>query len=91
MGKRKLDVTEKTEEELLDLGFRWFDKESGLLLVPLKLFDQIPNGTKLICIDGREKIKGTDDIDLDTRAGLIAYGVKAADALTIFIKKVSAE
>lgn len=90
MAKKKvLDVTSKTQDELLALGFRWWDEKHELLLIPLKLFPQIPDGTVLTCINGKKAVKGKDKIDDDTRAGLIAYGIKAADALTIFIKKVS--
>ena len=90
MAKKKtLNVTDKTEEELLNLGFRWWDEKHELLLVPLKLFNQIPDGTEFTCISGEKAVKGKDPIDDDTRGGLMAYGVKASDALTIFIKKVS--
>jgi hypothetical protein len=44
------------------------------LLTPEE-FAALPDGTVLICIDGKEKTKGVDDIDLDTRFGRIAWGV----------------
>ncbi len=38
-------------------------------------FAALPDGTLLISISGEEKIKGRDDIDLDTRFGRIAWGL----------------
>jgi hypothetical protein len=38
-------------------------------------FAALPDGTVLISIQGEEKVKGRDDIDLDTRFGRIAWGV----------------
>jgi hypothetical protein len=39
-------------------------------------FEQLPDGTELTSISGDSKIKGKDYIDMDTRFGHIAYGVK---------------
>ena len=39
-------------------------------------FKTLPDGTELTCIDGEVSVKGSDDIDLDTRFGHIAYGVR---------------
>lgn len=44
------------------------------LLTP-EQFAALPDGTALISISGQEKVKGRDDIDLDTRFGRIAWGV----------------
>lgn len=53
----------------------WNDE--GLYLFTPAEFEQIPDGTELECIMAGEKaIKGKDYIDLDTRFGHIAYGVK---------------
>lgn len=38
-------------------------------------FEQLPNGTALICINGTVAVKGTDSIDMDTRFFHIAYGI----------------
>jgi hypothetical protein len=35
----------------------------------------LPNGTVLRCIDGETAVKGSDPIDLDTRAGRTAWGL----------------
>lgn len=47
----------------------------GLLLIPLHLFDKIPNGMVLTSISGEKKTKGKDYIDDDTRGGMLAYGI----------------
>ena len=52
---------------------RWSD-DSQLRLIPLYLWHCIANGEVLTCIDGKTKIKGLDEIDLDVRFGCIAYG-----------------
>ena len=71
------DYTKLSRQELLKVGFRqWDDVEmKGLLLIPLELYDKIPNGTKLTAISGETKIKGKDSIDTDTRGGLLAWGL----------------
>ena len=38
--------------------------------------EQIPDGTELYSIMGKSAVKGKDTIDLDTRFGHTAYGVK---------------
>jgi hypothetical protein len=39
-------------------------------------FDQLPNGTELVCINGNTVVKGQDRIDTDTRAEHLAHGVR---------------
>lgn len=43
------------------------------LLTPQQI-KELPDGTTLVTINGREAVKGKDRIDLDTRAGYTAYG-----------------
>lgn len=38
-------------------------------------FQHMPDGLELLCINGSTAIKGQDEIDQDTRAGVLAYGV----------------
>lgn len=70
MKKKLLDMT---RAELLAEGFGVWDS-SGLLLIPLRLYEKIPDGTPLKCINRRTYIKGGQRIDEDTRGGLLAYG-----------------
>lgn len=69
------DITALSVEELKELGFKKWDEESELYLIPLWAFDLIPDGTVLECISGERVIKGKDEIDLDVRFGCIAYGL----------------
>ena len=54
----------------------WSDRQSDplWLLTPTE-FEMVPDGTVLVGISGRRKMKGQDYIDQDTRAGLIAWGL----------------
>lgn len=45
------------------------------LLTPDELA-KIPNDTVLTCISGKNVIVGKDKIDLDTRFGCTAYGIR---------------
>ncbi len=51
---------------------KWQD---NLWLFTPEEFKQLPDGTILLCIDGKSCIKGKHEIDQDTRVGHIAYGV----------------
>jgi hypothetical protein len=50
--------------------------DENLMLFTPEEFEKIPDGTELTCIDDTTAIKGQDEIDLDTRFGHIAYGVR---------------
>ncbi len=55
----------------------WDDKEENpLRLITPEQFHDLPDGTLLVSIAGKAKIKGLDDIDLDTRYGCIAWGFR---------------
>lgn len=47
----------------------------GLKLIPLYLFNLIPIGMKLICIDGKEVINDGTNLDNDIRYGCVSYGI----------------
>lgn len=68
------DVVNMTRDELYQLGFGNWDG-GKLLLLPLYLYDLVPDGTTLYSISGRASVKGTDSIDMDTRFGCLAYGI----------------
>ena len=54
----------------------WWDKEQTLWLLTPAEFAALPDGTKLVAIDGEEVIKGSGQfIDDDTRFGHLAYGI----------------
>ena len=64
-------------------GLRRSSKESGLLLIPLALLDRLPEGLILTSIDGEKYTVGQDEIDDDTRFGLLAYGVVSGQYLPL--------
>lgn len=76
----KIDFTKCTKDELLSLGFSEFcdfDCEpNGLMLIPIWLYDALPDGIELRSILNYNVIKGKDYIDLDTRGGYLAFGIK---------------
>ena len=53
----------------------WWDEDHKLLLITPEEFAVLPDGEVLACIDGSTFTKGVDEIDDDTRAGHLAYGV----------------
>lgn len=67
---------------------KWNDT---LWLFTINEFNQLPDGIELTSISGDKAIKGTDEIDLDTRFGHIAFGVtdpaihKEAELFTRFM------
>ena len=69
----KKNLTKMSRAELIEAGFAPWD-ESGLLLIPRRLYKNVPFGTKLLSINGETKIKGKHMIDQDTRGGFLAFG-----------------
>jgi hypothetical protein len=45
-------------------------------LVTPNEFESLPHGTVFVSIDGERVIKSVDDIDDDTRAGFLAFGLE---------------
>lgn len=62
-----------TDKEKTILGFSLWN-ENGLRLIPLWAFNYIADGEELTSISGDVVTKGIDNIDLDVRAGCIAFG-----------------
>ena len=82
-----LDLPKLSNDELIDLGFRWWntpDKDgNSLLLIPIYLLPSLPKGTKITSIGlddglddgyGEDAIIGEVEIDDDIRMGMIPYG-----------------
>jgi hypothetical protein len=68
-------------EQLMTAGWRHWNKKPNaegkvLVLCPEKVFADVPVGTVMESIFGQIAVKGVDDIDTDTRAGLLAYGIR---------------
>jgi hypothetical protein len=69
-----MELARVPEGVLRNYGFSRWSEEDDLMLVPLWAFNRIADGEHLICIDGTNAIKGTDDVDLDVRGGCLAFG-----------------
>ena len=65
------------KQELLDLGYRLWSDKLPIYLIPIKLKDTIDGNTVVTCIDGEQVL--AKEMDLDTRSGLLAYGIYAED------------
>lgn len=53
----------------------WWDEEKTLWLLTPEEFRALPDGIELTDIFGETAVKGIDEIDQDTRCGLMAYGI----------------
>lgn len=54
-----------------------FENTRNLMLIPLYLFEQIPEGQQLYTIGGEAFRFNKEEADKDIRFGCLAYGVKA--------------
>lgn len=68
-------------KDLEELGFRAWNEESDLLLIPIYLVKAFEGDEIVIDIDN--KTAKIADVDLDVRYGLIAYGFKHPELKTI--------
>lgn len=50
-------------------------EESQIDLITPKHLDELPDGTALTSINGKKVVKGEDNIDGDTRGGMLAFGL----------------
>lgn len=71
--KEEIPFETLTESDLRVMGFGEWDNEKHLFLIPLLLWEYIPDGTEVVSIMGEKCIKGKDKIDDDTRDGYLAY------------------
>lgn len=53
----------------------WDERDDKLWLLTPDEFGMLPDGVTLVCISGETAVKGIDDIDQDTRFGMIAWGL----------------
>lgn len=62
----------------------WDDKEPDILrLLTSDEYERVPDGALLVSISGKAKVKGTDDIDMDTRGGCIAWGFRESQLAAV--------
>lgn len=67
------EIESMTVEEALERGMHSWDGDLYLILE--SDFDNWPQGVVLTSILGNRVIKGKDPIDMDTRGGLLAFGI----------------
>lgn len=72
--KKYVDLKSLSRDDARYLGFGPWDDD--LFLIPLYLVPLIPIGIELISINGEIIIYDGTNIDLDTRFGCIAYGIR---------------
>ena len=73
---RKVDPNELTIEQLVNIGFKKWDDESGLMLIPLYVYPFLKD--EIVCgsiSDKEASLIKVSDIDTDNRFGCLAYGV----------------
>lgn len=76
----EIDIGDLTSAQMDDLGFgRWSD-ENQMRLIPLWLFQFLPEIIESKCINGKSMLKKSD-MDTDNRFGFLAYGIMPKDAL----------
>ena len=81
--KEEIPFETLTESDLRVMGFGEWDNEKHLFLIPLLLWEYIPDplllweyipdGTEVVSIMGERYVKGKDKINDDTRDGYLAY------------------
>jgi hypothetical protein len=61
----------------------WAHDEDPLWLLKPEELPEVPDGAELTCISGEVFTKGVDRIDGDTRAGLLAYGLRESQLVLL--------
>ena len=73
--RNEMNISELTDEEYEMLGFAKWDNE-GDWLIPVWLFNLLPDGTELYCpIDKTNAKVGDEDTDDDYRMGCVGYSL----------------
>lgn len=77
--KKHIDFYHLTKEEAVELRFGKWSDDSNLYLIPLWLLPAIPVGITLICISGDKIVYDGKNIDIDTRFGVLAWGIEISE------------
>jgi len=83
---KDVDFRRFNEEELVQLGFSYWDEE--LLLASPLLLSLIKDGTVLTTINGDKETVGVDKMSFDSRFGASAYGFTIPELRDYKIGKV---
>lgn len=76
-GSPTVDITQLTQGEALELGFRPWD-DSGLMLIPHYLWEFLRPGTEVTDIFGEKELiteNYREEMDNDCRFGCLAFGI----------------
>ena len=81
--KEVFNIGNLTRERAEALRFRLFDKEQmpNLYLFPIWFVLLLPYGTKVVSIGG-EEFEYSEDTNLDTRFGCVAFGINICELPT---------
>ncbi len=71
----KINIAELTSIQMDDLGFGRWSEDSPMRLIPLWLFQFLPDEIESECIDGTKSVLKTAEMDNDHRFGCLAYGI----------------
>lgn len=70
-----LDITKLTASQMEDLGFGKWSKNDPMWLIPLWLYQWLPEVMETKCIDGTVEVLRKAKMDTDHRFGYLAYGI----------------
>ncbi len=70
----EIDISKLTKEEMIDLGFGRWSKDDPMFLIPLYLYQFLPDKINCNCISG-SSVLDKSNMDTDNRCGWLAYGV----------------
>lgn len=70
-----INIAELTAEQMDDLGFGKWSEENPMRLIPLWLYQFLPDEIETEWIDGKRSVLKKADMDTDNRYGMLAYGI----------------
>ncbi len=71
----KINILELTARQMDDLGFMKWEKDGQMRLIPLWLFQFLPDEIESESINGVKSVMKRAEMDNDNRFGCLAYGV----------------
>lgn len=79
LGLKTVDVSKFTSEQMDDLGFGRWEENNPMRLIPLWLFQFLPEEIETKDINGKTEILKKSEMDNDHRFGCLAYGIIPQD------------
>lgn len=70
-----INISELTAEQMDELGFGRWSEENTMRLIPLWLYQFLPDEIETECIDGKKSRLKKSEMDTDNRYGMLAYGI----------------